>query len=150
MQDISGYGISASVAASNTFPSGFPVTQFADDADPVDAASIQLADKAMGVNGDLIVWSKANPILVVIAVIPGSDDDRNLSVLAEANRTAKGKAPARDVINMVITYPDGSTASLSQGKITDAIPTQAIASAGRMKSKPYGFVFEGMNKTGAA
>lgn len=150
MQDISGYGISTNIVADTTFPSGFDVTQFADDADPVDATSLQLADKAMGINGDLIVWSKAAPLLVTIAVIPGSDDDRNLAVLAEANRTAKGKSPARDIIDMTINYPDGSTATLSNGKITDAIPMQSVASAGRMKSKPYAFVFENMVKTGGA
>lgn len=147
MNDISGFGATVVLRATNTFPNGFSVSQFADDADPVDVPSIQLADKAMGLNGDLITWAKGQPLPVTIAVIPDSDDDRNLQVLAEANRTAKGKAPARDIITLTIVYPDGKTTVFSQGKITDAMPTNSIASAGRMKSKTYAFAFENLTRS---
>ena len=63
---IAGFGAQVQVKASNTFPSGFVVSQFADDADPFDIPSIQIADKAMGLNGDLVTWSKANPITITI------------------------------------------------------------------------------------
>lgn len=145
MQDISSFGVSVQLRASNTFPQGFNITQFSDDSDPVDGASIQIADKAMGANGDLIVWSKANPLLMTIAVIPNSDDDKNLSVLAEANRTAKGKRPARDVITATVMYPDGTSTTLTQGKVTDAMPYNSPSSSGRFKTKVYAFAFE--NKT---
>lgn len=145
--DISGVGLEVRIVASNTFPSGFSVTQFADDADPLDVASIQIADKAMGLNGDLISWAKANPIPMVLNVIPRSDDDINLSILAEANRVGRGKTSAKDVITSVITYPDGETQTLIAGLITDAILANSVASAGRKKSKPYVFAFE--NKTGS-
>lgn len=144
--DISGVGLQVQIVASVTFPSGFNVTQFADDADPLDVASIQIADKAMGLNGDLVSWSTANPIPMVLNVIPGSDDDINLAVLAEANRVGRGKTSAKDVITAVITYPDGETQTLTSGIITDAMVANSVASAGRKKSKNYGFSFE--NKTG--
>lgn len=140
--DISGFGIKVQIVASSTFPAGFTVTQFADDADPVDIPSQQLADKTMGLNGDLITWSKANPILANLNVIPGSDDDRNLGVLAEANRVGKGKMGARDAITMTVIYPDGKTWTGSNGVITDAPMGNSVASAGRQKSKAYNFAFE--------
>ncbi len=146
MQDISGQGLQANIVASNTFPQGFNVTQFADDTDPLDIASIQLAEEAMGLNGDLVVWSKATPIPVVIGVVPGSDDDVNLSVLAEANRVGKGKISAKDEITMVITYPNGNTVTLSPGIIRDAMRGNSVASAGRNKSKVYTFRFENMTE----
>lgn len=147
MKDISGFGTRIRIIASNTFPVGFDVTQFADDADSLDVPQQQIADKAMGVNGDLVVWARANPLLVTINVIPNSDDDRNLAVLLEANRVAKGKQSARDVITLVAAYPDGSTQTWSQGAITDGTPGLALASSGRMKSKPYLFAFESLART---
>jgi hypothetical protein len=146
MQDISGFGLRVILRASVTFPQGITLTQFADDSDPFDTSSQQLMDKAMGLNGDMVVWSKANPIAPTINVIPGSDDDRNLAVLAEANRTGRGKTSARDVITMTVVYPDNRSLTLNQGKITDAILTDPVASAGRLKSKPYVFAFEGMTR----
>lgn len=142
MQDISGFGLRLNLRASVTFPAGVTITQFADDGDPLDIPSQQVADKAMGLNGDLIVWSKANPILVTINVIANSDDDRNLSVLLNANRVGKGKRSARDVITFTGIYPDNRQVTLTQGKITDGMVSNSVASAGRLKTKAYAFAFE--------
>lgn len=149
MADISGFNIRVTIRASNTFPSGFTVTEFADDADPADVPSQQIADKAMGLNGHLVTWSKANPIMLTLNVIPDGEDDRNLAALAEANRVCRGKSSARDVITATIVYPDGGTRTLSGGVLTDAPLATSIASAGRKKSKAYAFAFEGASGTGA-
>jgi hypothetical protein len=143
--DVSGFGAQVQIKASETFPQGFVVTQFADDADPFDIPSIQIADKAMGLNGDMVTWSRANPITITINVVPGSDDDRNLAILLEANRPGKGKRPAQDIITVVAAYPDEGTLTLTEGKLTDGPPGKSIASAGRLKSNAYQFAFE--NKT---
>lgn len=142
MNDISGYGLRLQLVASITFPAGINITQFADDTDPLDGPSIQIRDKVMGVNGDLIVWSRANPILMTTGVIPGSDDDRNLAVLFEANRVGRGKAGALDVITATMIYPDGRTVSLLEGVITDGVPFKGVASSGRTKTSTYSFAFE--------
>jgi hypothetical protein len=146
MQNISGFGLIVNVLASVTFPVGLLITQFADDSDPFDIPSLQIADKAMGINGDLITWSKANPIIITLNVIPQSFSDLNLAVLLEANRVARGKTGARDVITMSAIYPNGSPIILTNGVITDGLPGSAVASSGRIKSKSYSFAFE--NKTG--
>lgn len=147
MQDISAYGIRVQIVASVTFPAGINITQFADDGDSLDVPSQQIADKAMGVNGDLITWSKANPIVTTLNVIPNGEDDRNLQVLLEANRVARGKRSARDVITMTAVYPDGTSRTWSSGAITDGIPGNALASSGRMKTKPYQFAFENTSRS---
>jgi hypothetical protein len=82
-------------------------------------------------------------------VIPNSEDDANLSELYNANRVGKGKSGARDVITMTVAYPDGRTYTLSGGIITDGIAGLPVASAGRMKSKNYGFTFEGISNSAA-
>ena len=147
MNDISAFGLRVNLTASETFPAGILITQFADDADPIDSPSIQIKDKAMGLNGDLVTWSKANPVPFTINVIPDSDDDINLSVLFEANRVGKGKQGARDVINMVVIFPNGNVTSYTAGTITDGQPSNSAQNSGRMKSKAYGFAFENVNRT---
>ena len=142
MQDISGFGFQLRVIASKTFPQGFTVTAFGDDADPFDLPSLQINDAAMGLNGDMVTWTFHSPIANVVNVIPKTDDDKNLAVLFEANRAARGKKPARDVISLVAVYPDGSTVTLSKGVCYQSIPGNSIASAGRFKTKPYEFRFE--------
>lgn len=142
MQDISGFGLRVTIRASVTYPQGVSITQFADDADAVDAPSIQIADKAMGLNGDLVTWSTANPLLVTLNVIPGTEDELNLRVLLDANRVARGKRSARDVITMVASYPDGRTVIYRQGKITDGMMASGVASSGRIKTNPFQFAFE--------
>ena len=148
-QDISVFGLVVRLTASETYPSGITLTQFADDADPFDVPSMQIRDKAMGVNGDLITWSKANPIALTLAVVPGSNDDQNLAVLFESNRVGKGKQGARDIVNVTVVYPDGSSTSFTQGVITDGMSASSPSSAGRLKSKAYGFSFENLNRTTA-
>lgn len=145
--NISGFGASVRLIASTTFPTGITITQFADDSDPIDIPSLQIADKAMGVNGDLYTWSKANPLPVTISVGPDTNDDINLAILLEANRVAKGKKSALDDITIVILYPNGSTATYSGGSITDGMAGNAIASAGRLKTKTYVFAFENLSFT---
>lgn len=147
MNDISGFGLKVRLIGSITFPAGFNVTQFADDADPFDLPSMQIRDKAMGINGDLVTWSKANPIMATLSLIPNSEDDRNMQILFEANRVGKGKQGARDIITLVAIYPDGRVWTGNQGVITDGPPGSGVASAGRLKSNAYMFAFENLSRT---
>lgn len=142
MEDVSGFGFIMTVVASNTFPAGFQVSQFADDGDPFDVPNLVVKDKAMGLNGDLIVWSKASPINIEIAVIAGSVDDQNLSALHEANRVGRGKISSNDVVTLTGIYPSGNTITLTPGTITEGMPGGSVASAGRLKTKKYSFTFE--------
>lgn len=141
MTDVTGFGFQLNVVGDTTFPAGFDVTQFADDADPFDTPEIKIADMKLGLNGDPITWSLANPTEVKVAVVPGSDDDVNLGILFNANRVGPGKASAQDEISMVGVYPDGRVCQLTQGRITAGFTATSISSAGRQKSKVYTFMF---------
>lgn len=146
-QDVSGFGTIVRIVADVTFPAGFTVTQFANDSDPVDLASVKIADVAMGLNGDMLSWAKAQPVPCVLNVIPGSEDDQNLQILANANRVAQGKISNYDNITMTVIYPDGTNITLIQGRITDAMFGKSIASEGRLKTRAYAFSFQ--DKVGA-
>jgi hypothetical protein len=141
-QNISGFGVVVNLVASTTFPVGITITQFADDSDPVDFGSVKIADTAMGLNGDLLRWARAVALPVVLNVVPGSDDDVNLGILADANRVGQGKVSAYDSITLTVVYPDGTTTTYTGGIITDAMFSKSISSAGRLKTKPYAFSFE--------
>lgn len=146
MINISGFGLEARITASNTFPNGFLVTEWADDADPLDTGDVDLADTGMGLNGDLVVWARPQGIEITLSVIPQSDSDANLAVLADANRIAKGKPISRDAIGIVFTYPNGQVVTMSKGIIVSAPMLNQVASAGRLKTKTYKFRFEQITK----
>lgn len=145
-QDISGFNSTVTLTASRTFPLGFQVNQFADDTDPIEAASIDIADKAMGLNGDLIVWAKGTPLPLALAVIVGSPSDISLQILADANRVGPGKPSAADIIQAAVVMPNGVTTIYSNGRLTNAMFGRSVASSGRQKTRVYMFAFEG--KTG--
>lgn len=142
MPDISNFGSVVNVIASNSFPVGFPITQFSDDADPFDFPSIQIADVAMGVNGDLITWSRANPLPATLSVIVGSEDDIALQIIAKNNRVGKGKQNALDSITITVIYPDETTVTFTGGKMTNAMFGKSGTSQGRLKTRSYQFMFE--------
>lgn len=145
MQNISGFNTLGWLRASNTFPLGFPITEFADDTDPIDIPVVQVGDGAMGLNGDLVTWSKSNPVRLTIAVIPGSITDQLLTVLLNANRPSKGKIAANDIITFNYVLPDGTPVGLSPGTITEGMPGRSVASEGRQKTKTYSFIFEAID-----
>lgn len=147
MQDVSGSGLRIRLVASVTFPQGITLSAFADDSDPFDVPSIEIGSNAMGLNGDLVFWSAPKPIAVNLAVIPQSDDDRNLDTLFEANRVGRGKLSARDVVTMTAIYPNNAQKTLAQGKIMSGMPATGVASSGRLKTKTFGFVFEGLSRS---
>lgn len=145
MDNISGFGASLQIIPSLSYPYGFTVTEFADDTNPFELPSMQIQDKAMGVNGDLLLWSKANPIIFNLAVIPGTDadsDNNKLQTVFNNNRAARGKLPLKDVITIVAILPTGNVITMSQGGITDGKPGYTITSAGRLETMVYSFAFE--------
>ena len=146
MTDIAAAGLVVTLRASNTFPVGIILTQFSDDTDPFDLPSMQIGDVAMGLNGNQLTWSKAIPIKITLSVAPSSPDDILLSILFNANRVGYGKVSAKDIVTINAVYPDKRFITLTNGIITDGMPGNAVSSAGRLKTKVYGFSFQ--NSTG--
>lgn len=142
VNDISGFGTKVTLQSVPTFPAGITVTQFADDADSLDSPNQTIGEAAMGVNGDMVFWSKAIVNPIELNVIPDSLDDQNLATLFALNKVGKGKISAQDLIQIVITYPNGATATFINGKITEGPATSSVANSGRKKTKKYMFKFE--------
>ena len=81
MEEISVLGTKAWLTADKTFPAGFEISKFPADSDGIDIQEIQMGNAEMGVNGDMITWRTAVPNPLVLTVIPGSDEDKNLQIL---------------------------------------------------------------------
>jgi len=144
---VSAFGLSAHIIASKTFPNGFILTEFADDADPLDSPDFQAADTASGLNGDMLVWSKAGGIEIAVNVIPTSPGDDNLDALLDANRNGKNKSSAQDAIGIVFTYPTGQRVICADGVILSGPMLPQVAGSGRLKTRLYRFKFEKVTKS---
>jgi hypothetical protein len=142
MQNVTGLGSVVSMIASNTYPLGFPITTFSNDQDGFDFPDLVVGDFVMGLNGDGIAWSKANPIKGTISVVAGSIDDQNLAVLLANNTPGKNKSNALDLLTMTVVYADSTTTTFSNGTITHGNPAKSFSSDGRLKTRTYGFSFE--------
>lgn len=143
MPDVSATGLKIKLICLPTFPAGISISQFADDADPLDTPDLEMAQYAMDINGSLVLWRTPKPIEVDLNVLPNTQEDQNLSILADTNRVSKGKVSVADNITLVATYPDGTTKVLDNGALVSAPPMTSAASAGRLKTKHYKFVFQG-------
>lgn len=140
--DVSATGFTVVIQADNTFPTGFPLTAFADDSDPLAIPTAEAASVAMDVNGNLVSWSTPQPQEVSISVLPDSWEDYNLSIILEANMARRGRRPAGDLITMVVQYGNGAVTTARNGKILSGPRANAVNSSGRMGSKTYTFAFE--------
>lgn len=142
LNDVSVLGTAAWLVADKTFPGGFSVSVFPADADGIDIQEQQFANGEMGVNGDLITYRTAVPLSLSLSVVPGSEDDKNLQILLNQNRVAKGKVSQQDIITLTINYPDGTAHTFSNGIIMSGELGYSITSQGKIRVKRYGFMFE--------
>ena len=140
--DISATGLSVTISSSVTFPAGFTLTSFADDADPLDIPDKIIAEVAMNINGELISWSTPTPNLVTLNLIAGSEDAVNLGYILDANTARKGGLHVGDLITMVVVYPDGVKAIARNGKLLSGPVGISAASSGRKKSAVFQFAFQ--------
>lgn len=140
--DVSATGFSITLQASVTFPGGFQLTAFADDVDPLNLPSVEAAQAAMDVNGNLVSWSTPQPQNVEIAVLPDSQEAYNLSVLLEANMARRGRRPAGDLITLVAQYGNGAVTTARNGKILSGPRGTNVTSGGRLGSKTFILTFQ--------
>lgn len=147
MNNISGHGTKITIASLQTFPLGFNVDQFTDDRDPVDISDDEVAGVIKTYDGDVFTYTKANPVYVSIAVIPGSQDDKNLRILLAAKRAVSQISVFNDLTTMVISYPNGNKVVFAKGSILTGPPADSITSQGRRKGNVYRFVFSAYNET---
>lgn len=141
--DISGYGTTVDMIVPQLFPAGLTLTQFADNVNPVEFEDLEIAGRAMGLNGDLAFWIKPAPIDVTFSVLAETEDDNNLKSILNASRAIRGKPNLKIIIpSATITYPSGKVVNLAKGYMLSGPVSSTVESEGRFSSNRYKFTFE--------
>ena len=141
MENISSTGLSIWISSLKTFPLGFSVTHFSDDMPPLDVDKVRFGNAEIDLNGKLVFQNKPNIITIKLSVIPRTQSDINLSILADANYQSDGKIFDADLVTMTISYADGDSKTLINGRLVEGDILDSSTSGGRLKSKEYVFVF---------
>lgn len=150
MTDVSHLGTVVTISASNT-TGGVPVpmTAFPKDTDPVSVPNITLGGMEVGTNGDAVTWSEANPKELTLALIPNTVDHAFMQQLLQLNTAEKGKRSNNDKITLTRVMPNGAVLLAEEGKLVEGPPAMTQASAGRLNTVSYRFMFGKMNETPA-
>jgi len=144
MPNISVTGQSGLITFSNSLKGvPFELTEFSDDTGAITVNGVQIGDGAMGINGHFVTWATANSLDVEISVIPGGNDDKNLSAAFNMNRVQAGKSVANDTVTLAWTYPDGQKALFTTGICAEYAPLPSADASGRKTTKTYSFKFGG-------
>lgn len=142
--DISATGFSVFIKSSESFKNGFYLEGLADDSDPLSFEELTLAETETNVNGDLVVFGKPQVLNPKLSVIAGSPADNNLQALLSARQNG-----VKELIEITISYPDGSGLTASGGVMTTGTKGKSVVSSGRTATRTYGFAFGVHNESRA-
>lgn len=140
MNNISTSGLSVTLTGARVLPM-VQITQFADDADPFDIDHTPISSHAMNANGDMVVWSTPTTKQITLNIIPGSDDDKNLQLIANSNLTQGRNIKLLDELQMVASYLDGRRV-IAKGGVLVSADVATSAATQRRKSNQYVFAFQ--------
>lgn len=140
-ENISGSGTKVTIVSTVTFPYGFTINSLSDDDIPINVENLEVAKYEMLLNGRMLPFGVAKPVIVELAVVPGSNDDANLSVLLSASRIRQQIVPIYDIIVMTINYPNGAVNIFSGGAMLSGPPAFSVMSNGRLRTNKYKFAF---------
>lgn len=138
--NISVSGLQISVLGSKVLPV-FTLTSFADDADPFDIGTVDISDQGINANGDMVVWSTPVVKEITINLIPNSEDDRNMQLVASSNLTQGRSYKVLDELQLVGSYPDG-TRVVAKGCVLKSADIGTKSAQFRRKTNQYVFAFQ--------
>jgi hypothetical protein len=141
MIDISTAGSGLTIFSVNSFPMGFRLSSFADDADSLVIEPTMVSGFEKLYDGTIFGFDKTSPILLSVGVIPNTDDDINLKILLQTRKSNPTYISLLDTVTMVISYPDGGRNVLSGGVMLGGSIADSMLSGGRKKSNTYSFAF---------
>lgn len=141
MFNISAVGFSMWISATNTFPLGFEVSDFADDVDPFELPEVPLGVGIKDLNGRVFFQNVAPIIPMYVNVIANSPSDKRLQTLYNSNLSASNKISNSDIITLMLKYNGKRDSLYGNGKMLIGTPDVPIQARGRYRSRRYGFVF---------
>jgi hypothetical protein len=141
MHDVSGFGTTVSILATQTFPIGFTASNFADDKDPLKIEEIEPTGYEFLIDGSLFLFDKSAAIKVQLSVVAGSADDINLKIMLQARKGTSSIINLPDVTTMTIAYGNGGAVAFTNGSIISGPLADSITQAARKAGNTYTFVF---------
>ena len=141
MQNVSGFGLGITLLALQSFPMGFPLSQFADDVAPIEVFPTEAVGYEMLYDNTLFAFDKAAPVRLAVSVIPDTSDDINLKILLQARKATSSLIPLPDITSIVISYSNGGIVMLTNGTILSGPLADTIIPTGRKRGNTYNFVF---------
>ena len=136
MKDVSFAGSTVTVA-------GHQITDFMDDANPVEFQDVEVSGVGVNCNGSMIRYAKPNVIMMSVTVIPGSGDDNFLYDLWSRYRV-KGEYDSQwgeHLTASVDIQNGGLSRSYSDGTMVSGPGGPSSNGEGKMTGRTYTFAF---------
>lgn len=147
--NVSGFGATCNIVSTATFPYGFSLSKLADDVDPIVVEDLEIKKFEMLLDGSMLSYRTANPVLVSLSVIAGSVDDANLGIILSASQIRGKLIRLPDTIWLTVSYPDNTISTFTRGAMLSGPPAKSVLSSGRYKTSTYKFAFTDSTSAGA-
>lgn len=136
-----------SFAGSTVVIDGVTITDFIDDANPLDIQDTETSSVKWSCNGRMIRTSKPTGVIISVTVIPGSDSDNKLREIWKRSYVNGGEmnvGAANTPLKCIISSGNGKIGKFSFTNGTCVSGAAAITSngQGKMGGNTYTFMFE--------
>lgn len=137
-----------SFAGSIITVAGIKISNFMDDANPVEFPDVEVSGYGINCNGVMIRWAKPNAVIMSVTVIPGSMEDAKLYRLWNQYRVQDGNYNAQWGSSLDASISIGNTQmagkrsySFSGGTMISGPGGPTASSEGKMSGRTYTFAF---------
>jgi hypothetical protein len=143
-QEVSANGVKLMLFASISYPMGVEIASFNPGDDPISFDDLTVAETEMGVNGNMIVYRTPYSYNLTFNITPMTDQDAIMENIANADRIAFGKSSAKNVLTLVVIYPQGRTLTFIDGALTSIPGGFSAGGNGRIGGRQYSMSFRNM------
>ena len=132
-----------SFAGSSVTVDGITITDFMDDANPVEFQDVEVSSVGVNCNGSMIRNAKPNVIMMSMTVIPGSQSDLSLYNLWKQYRVqGDWNGKWEEALSATVTIGSGrGSRSFSNGTMVSGPGGPSSNGEGKMSGRTYTFAF---------
>lgn len=132
-----------SFAGSSVTVAGITVTDFMDDANPVEFQDVEVSSVGVNCNGSMIRNAKPNVIMMSLTVIPGSESDNKLYNLWKKYRVQGNfNTQWEEGLSASVSIGSGrGSRSFSNGTMVSGPGGPSSNGEGKMTGRTYTFAF---------
>lgn len=126
------------------------ITDFMDDANPVEFPDVEVTGAGANLNGNMIRYAKPNLVMMSITVIPFSEDDNalyNAWARYRVQNGNQGTAWEQGITCIIDTSQSARAGSrtLSNGTMISGPGGPASTAEGKMQGRTYTFAFQAVS-----